>query len=70
MMPMPEEYKNTKMLVMCNDCLLKSRVPFHIIGGKCKKCKSYNTTRCDDDKNTPDDFQEEEEVEEVDEFDD
>lgn len=34
--PMPEEYKDKKMLVMCNDCLTKSIVPFHNAGGKCK----------------------------------
>jgi phage FluMu protein Com len=42
---MPEEYKNLRMNVLCNDCLARSNVPFHIFGGKCKKCKSYNTTR-------------------------
>lgn len=46
--PMPEEYKDKKMLVLCNDCLTKSEVPFHIIGGKCSNCRSYNTTRCED----------------------
>ena len=46
-MPMPEEYKDTKMTVLCNDCLTKSSVKFHIAGGKCGKCRSYNTTRCD-----------------------
>ena len=46
---MPEEYKDTKMLVMCNDCLTRSLVPFHVYGGKCDKCRSYNTTRIDDD---------------------
>ena len=56
-MPMPLEYKDTKMIVMCNDCLEKSKVPFHVLGGKCRKCKSYNTTRTDDDKdNKVDDF--------------
>lgn len=49
MTKMPEDYKDTKMVVLCNDCLTKSLVPFHIYGGKCKKCRSYNTTRCDDD---------------------
>lgn len=43
--PMPEEYKDTKMTVLCNDCLKESIVPFHIAGAKCKKCGSYNTTR-------------------------
>ena len=31
------------------DLFLKSNVPFHIFGGKCKKCKSYNTTRVGDE---------------------
>ena len=42
---MPPEYRNKKMVVICNDCLKKSVVPFHIIGGKCKGCRSYNTAR-------------------------
>ena len=33
------------MNVICNDCLEKSEIPFHIYGGKCRLCKSYNTTR-------------------------
>ena len=45
-MPMPLEYKDTKMSILCNDCLTKSSVKFHIDGGKCDKCRSYNTTRC------------------------
>ena len=32
---------------MCNDCLELSEVPFHILGGKCDDCRSYNTTRVD-----------------------
>ena len=48
-MQMPEEYKDTKMLMLCNDCLTRSLCPFHIMGGKCKQCRSYNTTRIDDD---------------------
>ena len=41
-MKMPEEYKNKKRAILCNDCLTKSIVPFHILPGKCKKCRSYN----------------------------
>ena len=48
-MQMPEEYKDTKMVVMCNDCLKRSTVPFHILGGKCKHCRSYNTTRVEEE---------------------
>ena len=46
---MPDDYKDTKMVVLCNDCQTKSLVPFHIYGGKCKVCRSYNTTRCDNE---------------------
>ena len=42
---MPSDYKNTYMTVLCNDCLEKSTVNFHIMGGKCKNCRSYNTTQ-------------------------
>jgi RING finger/CHY zinc finger protein 1 len=47
---MPHEYRDKKMLLLCNDCLSKSMVSFHIMGGKCSKCRSYNTTRIDDEK--------------------
>lgn len=49
LMPMPEEYANKKMTVQCNDCLAKSNVNFHILPGKCSKCRSYNTTRVGDE---------------------
>jgi len=49
-MQMPEEYKDVKMLIMCNDCFQRSEVNFHIVGGKCKNCKSYNTSRINDDE--------------------
>ena len=47
--PMPLEYKDVKMKIICNDCLTKSIVPFHVFGGKCMRqtCRSYNTTRID-----------------------
>jgi RING finger/CHY zinc finger protein 1 len=44
-MVMPVEYQDQLMTVQCNDCLNKCNVPFHIAGGKCTKCRSYNTTR-------------------------
>lgn len=47
-MPMPEEFKDLEMSIMCNDCLKKSNVKFHIMPGKCSECNSYNTTRIDD----------------------
>ena len=45
---MPEEYRSKILTVQCNECLAKSNVPFHIYGGKCKRCRSYNTTRVED----------------------
>ena len=48
-MPMPSEYQNKLMTVQCNDCLAKSNVPFHIVGGKCSQCGSYNTSRVGDE---------------------
>ena len=42
---MPEEYRNAKVRVYCNDCEKTSKVPFHIFGGKCAHCRSYNTMR-------------------------
>jgi RING finger/CHY zinc finger protein 1 len=47
--PMPHEYKDVKMKILCNDCLKKSEVCFHVIGGKCFDCKSYNTQRIQED---------------------
>ena len=41
---MPEEYKDAKMTILCNDCIQECTVPFNIDGGKCKSCGSYNTT--------------------------
>lgn len=51
MYQMPDEYKDTKIIVMCNDCMTKSVVKFHVFGAKCFKCRSYNTSRIEDDKN-------------------
>ena len=53
-MPMPPEYRDHKMTVQCNDCLEKSIVPFHIMGGKCTSCRSFNTTRVGDETIAPD----------------
>ena len=47
---MPEEYKDHKMKILCNDCLEKCVIPFHWMNGKCKTCKSYNTTKIDNIK--------------------
>jgi len=41
--PMPDEYKDKKIMILCNDCSEKSEVNFHILGMKCLQCQSYNT---------------------------
>jgi len=43
--PMPDEYKNTKIQILCNDCNEPSEVNFHVFGSKCQQCGSYNTRR-------------------------
>ncbi|KAL3029486.1 hypothetical protein AAZX31_03G166400 [Glycine max] len=43
--PMPEEYQNVKIWILCNDCVETSEVSFHTMALKCPKCKSYNTRR-------------------------
>jgi hypothetical protein len=41
--PMPLEFKDTKAIILCNDCSGKSTVPYHWLGLKCSICLSYNT---------------------------
>jgi len=40
---MPEEYRNWKSYILCNDCEKKSYTKFHFIYHKCAYCSSYNT---------------------------
>ncbi|KAF6175493.1 hypothetical protein GIB67_021983 [Kingdonia uniflora] len=40
---MPEDYRNKKVWILCNDCNNTNEVFFHIIGQKCNQCNSYNT---------------------------
>ncbi|KAH7295966.1 hypothetical protein KP509_26G001500 [Ceratopteris richardii] len=40
---LPEEYKDRKQDILCNDCEQKSVAPFHWLYHKCAKCGSYNT---------------------------
>ena len=42
---MPEEYRDSKALVLCNDCSTRSMVPYHFVGLKCALCRSYNTVK-------------------------
>ncbi|KAH0507107.1 RING finger and CHY zinc finger domain-containing protein 1 [Microtus ochrogaster] len=43
--PMPSEYQNMSVEILCNDCNGRSTVQFHILGMKCKICESYNTAQ-------------------------
>lgn len=43
--PMPQDYANWRVDVLCNDCNKPSKVQFHILGLKCSHCRSYNTRR-------------------------
>ncbi|OBS65730.1 hypothetical protein A6R68_05730 [Neotoma lepida] len=43
--PMPLEYQNVTVDILCNDCNGRSTVQFHILGMKCKICDSYNTAQ-------------------------
>lgn len=41
--PMPDELRDRKVMVLCNDCEQKSWCNFHVLGAKCTICHSYNT---------------------------
>jgi RING finger/CHY zinc finger protein 1 len=41
--PMPNEYKDIDVKILCNDCHQESTSKFHIIGMKCYLCGGYNT---------------------------
>ena len=43
--PMPSEYQNMTVDILCNDCNGRSTVQFHIVGIKCNICESYNTAQ-------------------------
>ena len=40
---MPDEYKDTMLDILCNECEKKSKCKFHVVGLKCQHCGSYNT---------------------------
>lgn len=46
--PMPTEYRDLKVAVLCRDCHHESKSSFHVLGQKCKQCGSYNTCRTAD----------------------
>ncbi|KAG6010991.1 hypothetical protein E4U21_000018 [Claviceps maximensis] len=41
--PMPPEFRDTRVTVLCNDCSGKCDVLYHWLGLKCSICQSYNT---------------------------
>lgn len=41
--PMPQEFQDTRAVILCNDCSAKSTVCYHWLGLKCSICRSYNT---------------------------
>ncbi|GAB6032722.1 RING finger and CHY zinc finger domain-containing protein 1 [Chamberlinius hualienensis] len=43
--PMPPEYTDLKVGILCRDCHKESEVPFHVVGLKCAHCGAYNTCR-------------------------
>ncbi|KAI5056021.1 hypothetical protein GOP47_0029542 [Adiantum capillus-veneris] len=40
---LPEEYRDREQDILCNDCELKGKAPFHWLYHKCRNCGSYNT---------------------------
>ncbi|GJV40581.1 E3 ubiquitin protein ligase MIEL1 [Tanacetum coccineum] len=40
---MPEDYRQKKVWILCNDCNDATEVFFHIVGQKCRYYRSYNT---------------------------
>ncbi|KAI1495568.1 hypothetical protein F5X99DRAFT_122735 [Biscogniauxia marginata] len=43
--PMPPEFRDTRAVVLCNDCSAKSSTMYHWLGLKCSVCLSYNTAQ-------------------------
>ncbi|KTF92134.1 hypothetical protein cypCar_00012921, partial [Cyprinus carpio] len=43
--PMPTEYRDTTVKIICNDCQAHCTVSFHVLGLKCSSCGSYNTAQ-------------------------
>ncbi|KAB5585902.1 hypothetical protein GE09DRAFT_43549 [Coniochaeta sp. 2T2.1] len=41
--PMPEDYRDARAVVSCNDCSAKSQTAYHWLGLRCSICQSYNT---------------------------
>lgn len=44
-LPLPAPYNMWRCIISCNDCKGKSNCAYHVLGLKCKYCKSYNTNQ-------------------------
>ena len=58
--PMPEEYRDNRAYVFCNDCNSRNITKYHWLGLKCSVCESYNTTQLEllGPEQTPQQFRE------------
>ena len=45
--PIPEEFKNKRLVILCNDCEKKSDIKFSFEFLKCADCGGYNTSEVD-----------------------
>lgn len=45
MTPMPHEYRDFRVDLLCADCHERSSCVFHVVGLKCGACGGYNTAR-------------------------
>lgn len=43
--PMPEEWRDKRAYIFCNDCNSRSVTHYHWLGLKCHICESYNTSQ-------------------------
>lgn len=41
--PMPVQFADTKVVINCNDCSVKSTSQYHWLGNQCAHCESFNT---------------------------
>ncbi|CAA6654228.1 unnamed protein product [Spirodela intermedia] len=39
----PDDYHNRKVWIACNDCDDTTELAFHVVGMKCRHCRSHNT---------------------------
>eukprot|EP01130_Rhizamoeba_saxonica_P014811 TRINITY_DN650_c0_g1_i2.p1 TRINITY_DN650_c0_g1~~TRINITY_DN650_c0_g1_i2.p1 ORF type:complete len:237 (-),score=32.18 TRINITY_DN650_c0_g1_i2:24-734(-) len=42
--PVPDEYQNYRVNILCNDCEQSSEVSWHFFGHECTHCNSFNTS--------------------------